>query len=139
VLKEFLLRYIFIILFFTTLLCGSVDWQTNYHSALNKAQDENKRIYLLIVSDDCRWCRKFKKITLKDKKILKKLDEKYILLILNRDKNYIPNKFKTSPIPRHYFLTSNGEIVYPIVGYRDVEMFSDFIKNANDRYERRDK
>ena len=119
-----------------TALFSSVEWQTNYHKALEIAQEKNKRVYMLIVSDNCRWCMKFKRITLKDKKILQRLNEKYVLLSLSRGKDYIPIKFKTAPIPRHYFLTSKGEMVFPVVGYRDVEAFHEFLNNANERYKR---
>jgi len=91
---------------------------------------------MLVVSDDCRWCKKFERTTLKDKKILKKLKEKYVLLHLSRDSNYIPKKYKTSPIPRHFFLTSTGEVVFPVVGYRDVETFNGFLDDVEKRYER---
>ncbi len=122
-----------------TALFSSVDWQTNYHTAIKVAKEQNKRVYMLIVSDDCRWCRKFERTTLKDKKILQRLNEKYVLLHLSRDKDHIPNKFKTAPIPRHYFLTSTGKEVYPVVGFRPVEDFNDFLNNADDRYKRLEK
>ena len=109
---------------------------SNYHDALKVAQDKNKRIYMLIVSDDCGWCKKFERTTLKNKKIIKRLQEKYVLLHLSRDSNYIPKKFKTTPIPRHYFLTSKGKEVFPVVGYRDVETFNGFLDDVEKRYER---
>ena len=130
------MRYIFTILLLATALFSSSDWQTNYHTALKIAQEQNKRVYMLLVSDDCRWCNKFERTTLKDKKILQRLNEKYVLLHLIREWDYIPNKFKTTPVPRHYFLTSKGKIVFPVVGYRDVDMFNEFLDNADDRYER---
>ena len=130
------MRYIFSILLLATVLFSSTNWQTNYHTALQMAQEENKRVYMLIVSDDCRWCNKFERTTLKDKKILQRLNEKYVLLHLIREWDNIPKKFKTTPIPRHYFLTSQGEIVFPVVGYRDIDTFKEFLNNADERYER---
>ena len=124
------------IFIFSTALFGSTSWFTNYHDALQAAQDKNKRIYMLVVSDDCRWCKKFERTTLKDKKTLKKLQEKYILLHLSRDGDYIPKKFKTTPVPRHFFLTSKGKEVFPVVGYRDVETFNGFLDDVEKRYER---
>ena len=130
------MRYIFTILLLATTLFASVDWQTNYHTALKIAQEQNKRVYMLIVSEDCGWCRKFERTTLKNKKILQRLNEKYVLLHLLREWDYIPNKFKTAPVPRHYFLTSKGKIVFPVVGYRDIRMFNEFLNNADERYKR---
>jgi len=130
------LRFIITAFILSTALFGSADWMSNYHKALEVAQDKNKRVYMLIVSDDCRWCKKFERTTLKDKKTLKRLQEKYILLHLSRDQHYIPKKFKTTPVPRHYFLTSKGKEVFPVVGYRDVETFNGFLDDVEKRYER---
>ena len=130
------MKYIFGILLLATALFSSTDWQTNYNTALKMAQEENKRVYMLIVSDDCRWCNKFERTTLKDKKILQRLNEKYVLLHLIREWDNIPKKFKTTPIPRHYFLTSQGEIIFPVVGYRDIDTFKEFLNNADERYKR---
>ena len=121
---------------FCTALFSSADWMNNYHDALKVAQDKNKRIYMLVVSDDCGWCKKFERTTLKDKKTIKRLQEKYVLLHLSRDSNYIPKKFKTTPVPRHFFLTSSGKEVFPVVGYRDVETFNTFLDDVESRYER---
>ncbi len=121
---------------FSTALFSSADWMNNYHDALEVAQDKNKRIYMLVVSDDCRWCKKFERTTLKDKKTIQRLQEKYVLLHLSRDRHYIPKKFKTTPVPRHFFLTSKGNEVFPVVGYRDVETFNGFLDDVEKRYDR---
>ena len=130
------MKVILMILLFTNLLFSSVKWNHNYDEALKNAQMNHKRIYMLIVSDYCGWCRKFKKFTLTDKMILKRLNEKYELLLLNRGSDFIPKKFKTSPIPRHYFLTSKGKLVFPVVGYRDVKSFNGFLDDVEKRYKR---
>ena len=130
------MRFIITAFILSTALFGSADWMSNYHDALKVAQDKNKRVYMLIVSDDCGWCKKFERTTLKNKKIIKRLQEKYVLLHLSRDSNYIPKKFKTTPVPRHYFLTSKGKEVFPVVGYRDVETFNGFLDDVEKRYQR---
>ena len=63
------MKYIFTVLLLTTALFSSVEWQTNYHKALEIAQEKNKRVYMLIVSDNCRWCMKFKRITIDPKQM----------------------------------------------------------------------
>ncbi len=130
------MRFIISAFILSTALFGSSEWMSNYHKALEVAQDKNKRVYMLVVSDDCRWCKKFERTTLKDKKTLARLQEKYVLLHLSRDSHYIPKKFKTTPVPRHYFLTSKGKEVFPVVGYRDVDTFNTFLDDVESRYER---
>ena len=126
--KSLLLTFIF-----ASSLFSSTDWYTNYHEAMKVAQEKNKRVYMLIVSDDCRWCKKFERTTLKDKKLLRRMSSQYVLLHLSRDSDYIPKEYKTTPIPRHYFLTSQGEEIFPVVGYRDVETFNSFLDTVDER------
>ena len=127
------MRLVLLTFIFASSLFSSVNWIEDYDDALKIAQKENKRIYMLIVSHDCRWCKKFKKTTLKNKKLLGRLSKKYVLLHLSRDIDDIPSKYKTTPIPRHYFLTNRGEEIFPVVGYRDVETFNSFLDTVNER------
>jgi len=128
-------KYLVSIILFTTLLFSSdLGWSSDYEKALIQAKKENKFVYVLITSDSCRWCRKFEQTTLLDMDIEDRLEEEYITLHLSRDQHKIPGKFKTSPVPRHYFLDQKGDILYDTLGYRDVEMFNSFMDNAKERY-----
>ncbi|MCD6190651.1 MAG: thioredoxin family protein [Sulfurimonas sp.] len=129
------MKYLVSIILFTTLLFSSdLGWSSDYEKALIQAKKENKFVYVLITSDSCRWCRKFEQTTLLDMDIEDRLEEEYITLHLSRDQHKIPGKFKTSPVPRHYFLDQKGDILYDTLGYRDVEMFNSFMDNAKERY-----
>jgi len=128
------MKQLLLIFILASSLFASADWYTNYHEAMKAAQEKDKRVYMLIVSDDCRWCKKFERTTLKDTKLLRRMSSRYVLLHLSRDRDYIPKKYKTSPIPRHYFLTSKGEEIFPVVGYRDVETFNSFLDTVDERY-----
>jgi thioredoxin-related protein len=131
-----MLKTVVLVLFFCYSLFGDVKWYQNLEQAKQEAQNQDKRIYMLIVSDSCVWCRKFKNQTLKDKNILNKLDKRYILLVLDKSSTKIPKRFKTTPIPRHYFLTKDGKVVFPVVGYRDVKEFNIFLDDVEKRYKR---
>ena len=129
------MKYLVSIILFSTLLFSSdLGWSSDYDKALIQAKKENKFVYVLITSDSCRWCRKFEQTTLLDMDIEDRLEEEYITLHLSRDQHKIPGKFKTSPVPRHYFLDQKGDILYDTLGYRDVEMFNSFMDNAKERY-----
>jgi len=129
------MKYLISILLFTTLLFSSdLGWSSDYEKALIQAKKENKFVYVLITSDSCRWCRKFEQTTLLDMDIEDRLEEEYITLHLSRGQHKIPGKFKTSPVPRHYFLDQKGDILYDTLGYRDVELFNSFMDNAKERF-----
>lgn len=120
-----------------TLLAAELDWPADYKQALKTAQKEHKKVYLFITSDNCRWCRKFERTTLKNEPILDRLNKNYVLLHMSRDRDDVPSKFKTSPIPRHYFLTSKGDIIYDTLGHRDEEMFNAILDVVDEKYEKK--
>ena len=128
--------YLVVALFVINLNLGAeeINWSHDYEKALIQAKKENKFVYILITSDSCRWCRKFEQTTLLDMDIEDRLEEEYITLHFSRDRHTIPPKFKTSPVPRHYFLDQKGDILYDTLGYRDVELFNSFMDNAKERY-----
>lgn len=116
-----------------------INWPHDYEKALIQAKKENKFVYVLITSDSCRWCRKFEQTTLLDMDIEDRLEEEYITIHLSRDQHKIPDKFKTTPVPRHYFLDQKGDILYDTIGYRDVELMNSFMDNAKERYDNKNR
>jgi len=127
--------YFITMLLFSKLLLGAdLNWSSDYAKALIQAKNENKFVYVFITSDSCQWCRKFENTTLKDTSIKQRLEKEYVTIQLSRDANIIPDKFQTSPVPRHYFLDKNGAILYNTLGYRDVELMHSFMDNTKERY-----
>jgi len=117
-------------MFLLTTLLG-FDWPSDYKEALQTAKKENKDVYMLLTSDSCGWCRKFEKTTLQDKEVLKKLNDKYVLVSMMKEWEYIPEKFNTGRVPRHYFLTAEGEVIYTLLGYWNAEDFSSFLNEID--------
>ncbi len=114
---------ILITLLISSLFSARLDWLHDYDSALILAKMQNKDIYLFIGADECRFCDKLVKETLSNKDVINKLRENYILLYMSRDQHIIPDKFKTQGVPRHYFLTQKGEIIYTTNGSREIDGF----------------
>lgn len=115
-----------------SLFATGIDWPSDYKSALEKAKKENKIVYVLLTSDNCRWCRKFESTTLQDKGIQERLAKEFIVVHISRDRDYVPENFETTPVPRHYFVNGDAEIVYESLGHRGVECFSTFMDDAQD-------
>ena len=128
------MKLLLVILFLVVGLFGSeLGWSSDYKQALLKAKKEHKLVYVLITSDSCKWCRKFENTTLQDKAILKRLYSEFEVVHLSRDRNKIPKGFKSAPIPRHYFVDSNGKILYSSLGYRKADYFDAFMDFAEDK------
>ncbi|WP_457745860.1 thioredoxin family protein [Sulfurimonas sp.] len=124
---------VYMVLLALSLSATELKWLDDYNEALVQAKKEHKLIYVFISSSTCGWCHKFENTTLQDEGIKKRLAKEFITVHLVRDFDTVPAKFKTSPVPRHYFTNSDGEILYDTLGYRKVECFNAFMDNAQEK------
>ncbi len=114
-------------------------WLDDYDNALELAKIEDKSIYVLITSETCRWCRKFENTTLQDKVVMQKLNEKYILVHLDRDFSFLPDFIKVKRVPKHYFITKNSKEIFSFLGYWDEFDFRSFLVDVNKEYKNKRK
>jgi len=129
------MKYLLSLLFLSVnLMAIELHWHDDYNAALREAKKEHKLVYIFISSSQCGWCQKFEKTTLQDEVVKKRLSKEFITLHLIRDFDEVPKKFKTSPVPRHYFTDANGNILYNSLGYRKVECFNSFMDNAEQKF-----
>ena len=110
---------ILILLLSSLLFSAELNWLHDYDKALVEAKKENKDVYIFIGADVCRFCDLFKKVTLSKKEVIETLKEDYVLVYLSRDRHKIPKNFAIRGVPRHYFLTSDGEIIHEDMGSRE--------------------
>jgi len=122
-----------IVLIVSSLWSAELNWGNNYDKALLEASEQNKLVYIFITSDACKWCKKFEATTLQDKGIDARLHKEFVTVHLSRDRDNIPTKFETAPVPRHYFTDAKGNILYSSLGHRQVECFDSFMDNAQNK------
>ncbi|MFT7859334.1 MAG: DUF255 domain-containing protein [Sulfurimonas sp.] len=115
-----------------SLFASGIDWPHDYKAALKEAEKEDKLVYVLLTSENCRWCRKFENTTLQEKQIQERLAKEFVVVHISREIDFVPENFETTPVPRHYFVNSKGEILYDSLGHRGVECFDAFMDNAQD-------
>ncbi|MEK6659850.1 MAG: thioredoxin family protein [Campylobacterota bacterium] len=120
-----------IFLLFSTLYSAELAWINDYDAALKQAEKEKKMVYLFIGADKCIWCDRFKDMTLSKKHIIDRLKQEYVLLYMSRDQHKIPSKFTTQGVPRHYFLKSDGTIIYEDRGSREPDGFLSLIEEVS--------
>ena len=129
------MKYIVVMLaLLSTLWSAELGWSDNYEESLKVAKKENKNLYVLITSSTCRWCRKFENTTLQDKEILDMLYKKYVVVHADRDMDDLPADFDIKRVPRHYFVSENGEIIYSFLGYWDSLDFKSFLDDVDKEY-----
>lgn len=112
---------------FAMLMGANLKWPSDYEAALKEAKKEKKDVYLFLGSEYCKYCEKFKEEVLVRKDVEAKLKKKYVLLYLSRDIDDIPAHLETKPVPRHYFLKSDGSIIYTTIGGRSFEGFEEML------------
>jgi len=95
----------------------------NYNRAFIKAKKENKAVFILFTTKYCRWCTKLRETTLIDKEIVRRLNNEFIVLLLDKEQSIYPKKYSVKDIPSIYITDKNEEIFTSIVGYH---------KNPND-------
>ena len=118
------MKHIFsLLLILSTLFSADLEWLHDYDEAIKQAKEQNKEVYLFIGADECRWCDRFKEMTLSKDEVIKRLEEEYVLLYMSRDRHNIPKKFEVQGVPRHYFLTNKGEIIHEDRGSREPDGF----------------
>jgi thioredoxin-related protein len=102
---------------------------TNYEEAFKTAKIENKALLILFSTEYCRWCTKLKETTLKNPEVIKRLNQEFVVLFLDRDKDEYPSKYNVKAVPAVYFTDKNEEIFTSMVGYHKDPQ--DFIKWFN--------
>lgn len=123
--------FLFILFFVSSVNAIELDWEHDYNRALKQAKQQNKDVYLFVGADKCRFCDRFKDMTLSKEHVIKRLQEDYVLLYMSRDKHDIPKHFEVKGVPRHYFLTNNGKVIHADRGSREVDGFFDLLEEVD--------
>lgn len=107
---------------------GSIEQElgygTDYANALDKAKREHKNVMLVVVSNQCPWCRKFEQQVLRRKEVNAAVHRKYVPVIVNKEKGGLPAAFNLGFTPIVYFIDpKTGKSYHRSVGYNEREAF----------------
>ena len=114
------------ILFVSLLQADHVRWQGDYEKAREEAVKEKKLLMVLLIEDECPECMKMLRVTFRDQPYIKRINEKYISVLVRRGQkeSYPIELLYAITYPSLFFLTSK-EIFerVPITGYADPAAF----------------
>jgi thioredoxin-related protein len=122
-----------------SLNASEVSWSKSYEEALVSAKKENKLVYVFITSVDCEWCEKFKHTTLREDKIVKRLNREYSSVEVTKGVDRYPKELKAVVAPMHYFLDADGNIVDYSRGYWDKLDFNFILDDVQKRLKKQRK
>ncbi|PHS34353.1 MAG: thioredoxin family protein [Sulfurovum sp.] len=112
---------------------AGLPWHSDINTAFRLAQQEHKKVIVMVGEEYCKWCKKMKARTLTDVRIQEKF-KRYILVSIKRsDKTsvkYIP-EFDGN-IPSFFFMKANRELIEPLVGYFTADDFLQYIKEIEE-------
>lgn len=108
-----------------TASADTVKWYS-YDEGMALAKQEGKHVYINFHADWCGYCHKMVKNTFKDKSVVAFLNENYISIRLNSDKERkLARQYGVRGLPENWFLTSTGARVGNKPGYMGPK---DFLK-----------
>ncbi len=102
---------------------SGIDWQ-DFEKGLATAKAEKKHVFLYFHADWCTYCKKLKKTTFKDKKVLAFLEENFISISVDTDHNMaLAEQWRVKGLPTMWFLKSDSSKVDYLKGFVDETQF----------------
>ena len=114
----------------TTVYAAEIFWYHDYNTAVHKAKEEKKNIFLLITGKTCRWCRKLESTTLEDSTIVARINQHYVAVALTRSLDDYPEYLDAKMVPMSFFLTSEGRVINSMPGYWNGEDYHSILDDV---------
>ncbi|MEA3371231.1 MAG: DUF255 domain-containing protein [Campylobacterota bacterium] len=119
-------RLVLVILFSMSSLFG-VEFHS-YKDALKLQKESNKIIMIDVVRSGCHYCEDMDKNVFQNAAMSRWLDERFIAVKINLDKEKLPLGIKVNFTPTFYFVNADKKIVKTIPGSWNIEDFKDLTK-----------
>jgi thioredoxin-related protein len=132
-------KIIFILLLSAFSLFGAgIKWEKNYSTAIAKAKAANKPFMFIVSNHDCHFCVQFENTTLKDPKVVQKLNTDFVSAVAFVDENPIfPSQLDVPGTPGTWFLKQNGEPMFEVImGAVDTDNFLKALDTVKAEYKK---
>lgn len=109
-----------------------IKWIDNLDEALQKAQAEDKLVYIDFYTDWCKYCIQMYDEAYKDPRIVQLLTDKFIPVQLNRESPEnaeIVKKYKIYGQPVEMVINADGEVIWGYKGYLSADELYFFLKS----------
>jgi len=123
--KTVLLTFLFV----TALFSAEPVWQKDLATALDMAKKEQKTVMVMVEGEHCRWCKKMKRRTLNDEKVLQRLQSYIVVKVFQEDNEAVKTLPQIDGVPTIFFMTAEKKILMTVVGYENAE---DFLTDLDD-------
>ena len=107
---------------------ASLNWESDYDTALDKAKKDKKLVMVDVYTDWCGWCKKLDKTTYSDKTVQETLVKNFVTLKINPEKSQknaaLAKQFGARGYPHIVFLDDSGKKISEIRGYVSADEFT---------------
>jgi len=101
----------------TTLAAEGIKWYS-YDEGLALGKADKKKVYINFYADWCGYCRKMEKETFQDSRVISFLNQNYISIRINSDKEKkLSRQYNVSGLPANIFVSDTGENIGNQPGY----------------------
>lgn len=105
-----------------------IEWQP-FAKGMARGKSENKKIFVHFYADWCGACRIMEKITFKDPAIIAYLNENFISIKVNTDREQqTSNMFRIRLLPDNWFIAESGDPIGHQPGYITPEQLKIILK-----------
>lgn len=114
-----------------------VSWRRDYAAARKEASETGRALLLDFGTENCVWCRKQDATTFRDPRIVKLLNERFIPVKIDADReNRLTQALGIDSFPTLVLATSDGKVLGRQVGYADVAQLNTLLSKASTRQEK---
>jgi len=114
---------------------SEINWNESYVKASEIAKEENKPMLIFINRPDCGACQVMKDITFKDETIYPYINEHFVPVSLDINKNDAPDALQTEVTPTFHFVKYDGtKIRETLFGGKTGKFYLNILKEAVANY-----
>ena len=96
---------------------ASVHWESDFKTAIEKAQIAHKPLMLVVSKKSCKWCYHYKENALVDPLVVKAINRDFIALMIEMEDGGLPKELWTPGTPATWFLDNTPQPMYqPLMG-----------------------
>ena len=99
-----------------SLFAHELQYEHDFHKALQKATQQNKEVMMMYSAVWCPECHYMKDVVFKEKKVTDFIQKHFVVLTLDIQKDKLPKGFEYVGIPTFFFIDKNAKQRDKIIG-----------------------
>lgn len=96
---------------------GGIEWMA-YEEGRQRADSQNKKVFLVFNADWCRYCHQMEKETFQNPQVIAYVNRNFVPISVNSDKEQdIAAKYEVRGLPSTWFISESGDRIGNRPGY----------------------